>query len=78
MELMDTQRRHPITGLRILSSHICGTCAHFTNRQRQHRGVKYRTITCASDPEGRNLSEDESTSWPALPACEQHTPSDRT
>jgi hypothetical protein len=63
---------HPITGLPFDFEHVCKTCVHFTDKTRTLRGNKYRTITCALDPEKRNLADTPGTAWPALPACTRH------
>ena len=63
---------HPITGLPFDFEHVCNTCIHFTKKTRTARGVKFFTTTCALDPQKRNLADDKSTSWHALPACVKH------
>ena len=63
---------HPITGHPINYEKTCATCAMFTDKSRTLRGVKYRTITCALDFEGRNLNDTPGTAWKSLPACSQH------
>lgn len=64
---------HPITDLPFDYEHCCNTCIHFADKTRTLRGVKYRTTTCALDPEHNNLADIQDTVFKALPACSQHT-----
>lgn len=67
---------HPVTGLPFNYDKACSTCALFTDKKRTVRGVKYRTIRCALDPEQRNLADvDINVVWKSIPACSQHTTS---
>lgn len=63
---------HPITGLPFDYEHCCNTCAHFTDKTRTTRGIRYRTTRCALDPDQRNLADIYGTAWKALPSCSQH------
>lgn len=65
---------HPITGEPFDYEKCCKTCRHFIDKTRQFRGVKTRTTQCGVDPEHRNLAEQPSTAWNALPACIKHKP----
>jgi hypothetical protein len=64
---------HPITGLPFDYERCCATCSHFSDKTRTLRGDKFRTIKCALDPQLRNLGNDKSTAWWALPGCTEHT-----
>ncbi|GEM_PF-6200942 len=63
---------HPITGKPFNYDLVCRTCVHFSDKIRNSRSVKYRTTTCALDPENRNLANIVGVSWAAHPACSQH------
>ncbi len=63
---------HPITGLPFDYDRCCNQCVHFSDKTRTLRGDKFRTIKCALDPEQRNLGNDKTTAWWALPGCTEH------
>lgn len=66
--------KHPASGLPLDYEHCCNTCVHFLDKTRTNRGLKYRTIKCALDPQQRNLADIPGTMWKALPSCTQHKP----
>ena len=65
---------HPASGLPFDYEHCCNTCVHFTDKTRTHRGTRFRTTTCAVDPDQRNLDRIGNTMWKAMPACTKHKP----
>ena len=79
---------HPASGLSFDYEHTCNTCQHFADKTRTNRGAKFRAITCALDPDQRNLAtavevvqgvdQLTSTVWKAMPACSKHKPKTQT
>ena len=65
-------KHHPVTGKPFNYNQCCNQCAHFSDKQRTSRGVKYRTTRCALDPKDRNLADIAGTVWKAMPACTSH------